>query len=306
MKIYFAPLEGITTYTYRNVHHDMFGMCDAYFAPFITPTANERLSAKNMRGILPQNNTATIRVQCLASSGEAFVTFTKRIVDLGYEEVNLNLGCPSGTVVNKGRGAGAFQDLTRLNQFLEYIFTYGACNISIKTRTGFSSHEEFERIMNIYNQYPVAELIVHPRFREEFYGGVPNKESFLLAYNTSCAKLCYNGDIFSREDYGSIMTQYPKLHGIMIGRGAVRNPAIFREIQGGAALTTEELLAFSAELERRYLPLLESQTNTLHKLKEVWAYVITNYPQEGKIAKAIKKAKTLGELHSAIQWLPSI
>ena len=111
MNLYFAPLEGITTYTFRNTHYEMFGGCDEYFAPFITPTENEKLSIKNMRDILPENNAKAPVVQALASSSAALVDFTERIKQMGYDEVNINFGCPSGTVVKKGRGAGALSGL---------------------------------------------------------------------------------------------------------------------------------------------------------------------------------------------------
>lgn len=306
MKLYFAPLEGITTYTYRNVHNEMFGLCDAHFAPFITPTDNERLTIKNLRGIMPETNAVNLRVQCLASSETAFVKFVKRVTELGYEEVNLNLGCPSGTVVSKGRGAGALRDLKRLDQFLRYIYEQASCKISIKTRTGFDSHNEFEGLIKLYNQYPVTELIVHPRARADYYQGAPRMESFDLAYSLCKTKLCYNGDIFTIEDYIKIAENYPKLDSVMIGRGAVKNPALFREIKGGKKLVTAELVAFSRELEKQYLPILHLEVNTLRKLKEVWTYAIENYPEEKKIAKAIKKSGRLSELNGVIQCLPEL
>ncbi len=306
MNIYFAPLEGITTYTYRNTHNEMFGMCDTYFSPFITPTDNERLSAKTLRSIMPVNNEVNLKVQCLANSGEAFVNLSKKIVKLGYDEINLNLGCPSGTVVKKKKGSGAFKDLEGLEKFLDYIFSNSLCPISIKTRTGFYSHNEFAGIMRIYNKYPVSELIIHPRVREEYYNGVPNMKSFDLAYNGSKFKLCYNGNIFNCEDYERIIRKYPMLNSVMLGRGAIRNPAIFREIKGGKRLTTEELICFSNELEKRYRVVLNSEINTLWKLKEIWIHMIENYPNEKKIAKTIKKVRNLTEFNNALNCLPEL
>ncbi len=306
MNLYFAPLEGVTTYTYRNVHNEMFGMCDSYFAPFITPTDNEKLSMKTMRDILPKNNSVKLKVQCLANSENAFVEFTKKVKELGYDEVNLNLGCPSGTVVKKSKGAGALRDLDRLREFLDYIFENSKTGISIKTRTGFYSHDEFTDIMEIYKDYPMTELIIHPRVREEYYNGTPNISAFEVAYSMDKLKLCYNGDIFSAYDYERIINKYPKLSGVMLGRGAIKNPAIFREIKGGARLKTAELVAFSNELERRYLVVLGSEVYTLHKLKEIWMHSIRNYPMEKKIFKAIKKSNKLSDLNNAINCLPEL
>ena len=302
MKLYFAPLEGITTYTYRNAHIEMFSGVDTYFAPFIVPTENERISAKTLRDILPENNNVKVTPQVLCSSGEAFCELAKKVRDLGYDEVNLNLGCPSGTVVKKKRGSGALKDTDELQRLLDYIFTNGNIKISLKTRTGFYSHEEFYDLIEIYNKYPLTELIVHPRVREELYSGVPNMDSFDIAYKNSVHKLCYNGDIVAVEDYERICTQYPELNAVMIGRGAIQNPAVFREIKGGEKIKTEELVKFSHTLEERYLDVLGCEHYTVHRLKEIWLYIMKNFP-DGKGAKAIKKANTLKDINDAVNKL---
>lgn len=306
MKLYFAPLEGITTYTYRNLHNEMFGMCDAYFAPFISPTDNEKLSTKNMRGILPLNNTVNLKVQCLANSATAFVEFSKKVIEYGYDEVNLNLGCPSGTVVKKNKGSGALKDLEKLDDFLCYIFSNSDLRISVKTRTGYYSHSEFKEILDIYNKYPIHELIIHPRIREEYYSGKPNMDSFSLAYSMNKGNIIYNGDIESVDDYNNIIVSYPEIKGVMIGRGAIKNPAIFREIKGGKKISTDELIKFSNELEKRYLIVLQSETYTLQKLKEIWSHSIKNFENQDKILKAINKSKKLSELNNAVNYLPII
>lgn len=302
MKLYFAPLEGITTYTYRNAHIEMFSGVDTYFAPFIVPTENERISVKTLRDILPENNNVKVTPQVLCSSGEAFCELAKKVRDLGYDEVNLNLGCPSGTVVKKKRGSGALKDTDELQRLLDYIFTNGNIKISLKTRTGFYSHEEFYDLIEIYNKYPLTELIVHPRVREELYSGVPNMDSFDIAYKNSVHKLCYNGDIVAVEDYERICTQYPDLNAVMIGRGAIQNPAVFREIKGGEKIKTEELVKFSHTLEERYLDVLGCEHYTVHRLKEIWLYIMKNFP-DGKGAKAIKKANSLKDINEAINKL---
>lgn len=306
MKLYFAPMEGITPYTYRNTHAEVFGGCDEYFAPFIVPTENERISRKTMRDILKKNNSAKIKPQVLCSSGEAFIRFVEKLKYPGYDEVNLNLGCPSGTVVKKMRGAGALKGPDALDRFLDFIFSNTDIKISIKTRTGFYSHDEFDELLKIFNKYPACELIVHPRIREEFYKGEPNIKSFEKAYNNSNHKLCYNGDIFSKEDFEKITSKYDRLNSVMIGRGAIKNPAIFREIKGGEKLKTSELVRFSGLLGERYMELLKSEVYTLHRLKEMWIYCMLNYPDEKKILKAVKKSNKLSELNDAINCLPEL
>ena len=306
MELYLAPMEGITTYTYRNTHAELFGECDAYYAPFIVPTDNEKLTLKTLRDIKPENNKVNLKAQVMCSSKKAFSEFVRKIKEIGYDEININLGCPSGTVVKKSRGSGALKDADALDEMLCGFFDEADIKISLKTRAGFYCHDEFENILKIYKKYPVSKLIVHPRVREEYYRGEPNLESFKKAYELFKSKLCYNGDIYSVSDYIKIREMFPDINSVMIGRGCVKNPAIFREIKGGKPLTTAELVNFSNTLEKRYLELFKSEINTLRKLKEIWMHAITNYPEEHKIIKAVKKSSKLCELNNAINSLPEL
>lgn len=307
MKLYFAPLEGITTYTYRNTHKEMFGECDAYYAPFINPSENEKISMKNLRDIMPEKNGGTsIRVQVLTNNAVSFLKFEDKVRELGYDEININLGCPSGTVVHKGRGAGFLADVDALDRFLDEIFSKSKSKISVKTRSGLLSGDEMDGLMQVYNKYPMSHLIVHPRARKDFYNGTPSKAVFERAYEVSSNKICYNGDILSVEDYNAICGEFPNLDGVMIGRGAIANPAIFREIKGGRRLTTAELIEFSERLIEKYLVVLGSETYTLQKLKEIWMYVMWNFPEEKKLLKAVKKANGLSDFRAAIKCLPNL
>lgn len=300
MKLYFAPLEGITTFTYRNTHSEMFGGVDCYFAPFITPSDNEKVNKKGIRDILPENNIPKVMPQVLVNSSMSFLKFCKKISEIGYKDININLGCPSSTVVRKGRGSGFLKEPDKLDAFFSEIFDDTDMSVSVKTRIGYSSSDEFEKLMEIYNSYPLSELIIHPRTREDFYKGTPDDGAFCTAYNNTKHNLCYNGDIFKKNDYESKISAFSNLKGIMIGRGAVSNPALFREIKGGKKLTTDELLEFSQRLADNYLAVLGSDIYTLHKLKEIWMYIMWRYPEEKKLLKSIKKSDSLREFMSVI------
>ncbi len=307
MKLSFAPLEGITNSIYRNTHNKFFGGCDEYYAPFIVPSDDERITKKSLKDILPENNSnCKLQVQVLTNKSDSFFKFEKVISDLGYNEVNINLGCPSGTVVSKGRGAGFLRDIDNLDKFLYEIYEKTNLKVSLKTRIGFYDGSEFEELLKIYNKYNVLKLIVHPRVREDYYKGTPDVKVFDFTYNNSVNPLCYNGNIFSVEDYKNIVEKYPDIEGVMLGRGAVSNPAIFREIKGGAKLRTEEFVSFTENLTENYMEVLKSETFTLHKLKEIWFYMINNYPNEKKVAKSIKKSQKLSEFLTALKNLPEI
>ena len=306
MNLYFAPMEGITSYTYRNAHFECFGGTDKYFAPFIVPTENERITLKTLRDLLPENNKAKVVPQVLANDGKVFGEFTEKLKYLGYDEINLNFGCPSGTVVKKSRGAGALKDLAALDRFLDDAFSNSDIKISVKTRTGFDSHDEFDKIMEVYNKYPISELIVHPRIREEYYKGSPNMESFEKAYNSTKTELCYNGDVWTKEIYDRIFAKYPNIKSVMLGRCAVKNPALFREISGGEKLKTKELIEFTNVLKERYMSLLKSEHYTFLRLKELWMLMVLNFEEEKKIVKAVKKSSKLSDFNVILAMLPEI
>jgi len=307
MKFYFAPMEGITTYTYRNAHAAQFGGCDGYFAPFITPSDNEKVSRKGLRDVVPEKNPGVpLSVQVLTNQVDSFLKFAYKVRALGYDEININLGCPSATVVRKGRGAGFLCEPESLDRFLEGIFEKSDMKISVKTRIGYTSPEEFDRLLTIYNRYPLSLLIVHPRTREEFYGGDPHYDVFTLAYQASKNPLCYNGDIFSKEDFRRIRAEFPDLDSVMLGRGALRNPALFREIQGGETLKTEELVTFTQALTENYYALLRSEAHTLQKIKEVWTNLGQNYPAEKKLTKVLKKANSLQDFMATVKCFPML
>ena len=307
MNTFFAPLEGITTYTYRTVHAEVFGHCDAYYAPFITPTDNEKLSLKTIRDIMPEKNEGTnLKIQVLSNTVSSFEKFCKKVSPLGYEEVNLNLGCPSNTVCKKGRGSAFLKEPEKLREFFEGVFASSDFKISVKTRIGFSSEEEFDRLFEIYSSFPISLLIIHPRTRMQMYKGAPDMITFDKAYSTYKGNLCYNGDINSLSDYNELVKTYPNLDSVMIGRGAISNPAIFREIKGGKRLESEELINFTDRLIEKYIPLLGSDTYTLHKLKEIWLYISQNYPGEKKILKSIRKSNKLTDFRSSLNNLPKL
>lgn len=311
MQIYYAPLEGITGYLYRNLYQEYFGTgIDKYFTPFIVPSGGGYTKHKSMRDILPENNEGMpIVPQLLSNNAEDFLILAEKIKELGYEEVNLNLGCPYRTVVSKGRGSGFLGKKQELKEFLDAIFEDcdGKMDISIKTRIGMQDLGEWEEILELYNRYPMKELIIHPRLQKEFYSGTPHKEAFELALAKSKNPLCYNGDIFTKEDYLDFTKQYPQVDKIMIGRGFLVNPGLYREITGGEPMTKEEFKAFHDRLYKEYRSYMGEDRNTHFKMKELWHYMqylfVTNKADvsaavggadAGKIGEAVGGADMAG------------
>ncbi|MFR8438472.1 MAG: tRNA-dihydrouridine synthase [Lachnospiraceae bacterium] len=201
MTLYFAPLEGVTDAVFRRIHHECFPGVSKYFIPFISPTQNLAFTSRDWAAIAPENNIGVPAVpQLLAKDAALFLWAAQALCDMGYPEVNLNLGCPSGTVTAKGKGSGLLADVPALERLLDGIFEKPPIPVSIKTRIGYARVEEWDRLLDVFARYPIHELIIHPRTRAEFYRGTPHADAFAKAYGTLGMPLCYNGDLFSEAD----------------------------------------------------------------------------------------------------------
>lgn len=294
MQYYLAPLEGITGYIYRNAFQKYFGGADACFSPFISPNMTLEMIPKEKRDVLPENNRSVNLIpQILTNNAEYFIATAKQLEQMGYATVNLNLGCPSKTVIGKKKGSGMLADLDFLDAFLEDIFEGSPIPISIKTRLGKADAEDFEEIMDIYNRYPVTELTIHPRVQTDFYRNTPNLEGFALGLEKSHCPVCYNGDICTVQDERRIRERFPQLDRIMIGRGILANPGLFRELRGEARLNKEELYDFTETLCADYEEVMSGEIPVLFKMKEIWVFLHTIFTDSEKYAKKIRKANSL-------------
>lgn len=301
MKIYFAPLDGVTGFIYRNAFADFFGGPDKYFAPFISPCHNPKLKGKEIKDLLPENNHEKVNLvpQIMANNPEYFIKGARQIAEMGYKEVNLNAGCPSGTVVPKGRGAGFLKDTYLMEKFFDEVFSKTDLKISVKTRIGITDSSEFEDIMDVYNKFPFEEVIVHPRTRVQLYGGEPDMDAFDYAYKVSKNSLCYNGNIFTVEDYDKVCSTY-NIDSIMLGRGLLRNPGLINEIKGNDAVSKETLRAFHDRLYSDFTEEMSSDKHLLNKMIEMWNYLSFMFEEQHKCAKMIRKAQNVYKYEKAV------
>lgn len=300
MNYYFAPMEGITGYIYRNAHRKFFKDVDVYYTPFIVPTQNRELSSREKNDILPEHNEGIRTIpQIMTNNWEGFVWTALELKKYGYEEVNLNLGCPSKTVVSKHRGSGFLAVPDQLDQFLDQIFSIDM-KISIKTRIGKDSPEEFYRLMEIYNQYPLAELIIHPRIQTDFYRNTPNWDMFEMAVSVSKNPVCYNGDIFNPSDCERLIQTFPSVDRIMLGRGLVANPMLAGEIKGKGRLEKNQLKAFHDQILSGYQETISGDRNLLFKMKELWAYMLQSFENGEKHGKKIQKSQNFFDYKAAV------
>ena len=328
MNIYFAPLEGITGYSYRNAHHRLFTGIDRYYTPFVAPNYTHHFKGKEMADVAPENNAGLPLVpQILSNRPEDFLWAAGELYERGCREINLNLGCPMPTVVRKKRGAGQLADLDALDRFLEEICAgmdreYGlrtdtaataSCpdpagqapglRFSVKTRIGVEDASHAADLLTIYNRYPICELTVHPRTQKDMYKNTPDLDVFAMFLEGSAHPVVYNGDICSAEDLAALRDRFPKVDAIMIGRGLITNPALARELRGGDRLRKTELRSFHDALYDEAVRTLPGTVPILGRMKELWFYMGTNFRDAERYLKEIRKSGTLVQYRAAVRTL---
>lgn len=321
MKTCFAPLEGITGFIFRNTYHEFYGGIDEYYTPFISVNQTRKLKKRELEDLLPENNRVPRLIpQILANNTEDALAYIRMIQEIGYDTVNLNMGCPSGTVVAKGKGSGMLRDLKVLDNFLESLF-YGLSTqffepvkLSVKTRIGIRDMEEAPMVLSVLAKYPIHEVILHPRLQKDFYKVPVHKEVVSSWQQTLTAPMIYNGDLNTPRDVQDICQSYPDLQGIMLGRGLLWHPSMLNSYVEARNNTTEipsvcppedpkKLKAFHDTLVARMLETMQEPNNVLHRMKELWFYMGCNYPDATKTLKAIKKARNMQEYQLAVRSL---
>ena len=300
MNYYFAPMEGITGYIYRNAHAKVYKGINKYFSPFISPVAKKDMKLKERNDILPENNEGYDLVpQILTNKAADFIRIAKILQDdYGYQEVNLNVGCPVRTVVSKKKGSGFLAYPMQLDCFLDEVFEALEMKISVKTRLGMTDDEEFDELLEIYNKYPLEELIIHARVQADYYKNKPHLEAFKKAFSKSKNPVCYNGDLFTLEDVQNFQSQFPDVNTVMIGRGLLTNPGLLDE-----HATKEQFMKFYHLVYEGYQSVLSGDTHVLYKMKELWCYMGDLFPEGKKVLKKIKKASKLADYDAAVREL---
>ncbi len=298
-----APMEGLTGFVWRRVHSSVFGAADAYYTPFVTPTMEPRFTDRQLRELAPGVNAGrNVIPQLLTRRAEDFIWAANALRDMGYREVNLNLGCPAGTVVAKGKGSGFLRTPADLAEFFRAVFDrVHGIDISVKTRIGWSEESEFEALADLYAHFPISRLIVHPRLKSDQYKGVARKAVLDRAYARLPMPVGYNGDILTSADVASVCARYPGVREVMIGRALMADPALIRKAKGGRAATREDLFDFLDALFEAYSSAFGSRKNALMRMKEYWFFMLGMFEGTEPYEKAIFKAKGEQEFFAALK-----
>ena len=315
-KIYLAPMEGITTYIYRNALAKYYGGIDKYYTPFLTAS---HLKGRELRDVHPDNNKDINLVpQILTNDSELFLQISEQLIALGYKEININLGCPSGTVTSKGRGSGFLNYPDKLDAFLDEISNGleklgNGIKLSVKTRIGYEFLSEWDDILEVYKKYHFSELIIHPRLREEFYTGEIHMDEFLKAFNciSNNTTIVYNGDIVDKTSFSNRLehiTVYEQDTPVMIGRGVIMNPELpikLKEVSDENNASVKTLKSFLNEITENYCKEMANEKQVVMKMKELWTYLSMGLSLDKKQLKEIHKTNKLSEYKSVQQMILS-
>ncbi|MDY3280898.1 tRNA dihydrouridine synthase [Dysosmobacter sp.] len=301
MRLYAAPMQGVTTHRFRALHAELFGGIDRYYTPFFSPTGEHRVTERDRRDLTPEHNDlARVVPQIMARRPEDFLWAAELLRGMGYREVNLNLGCPSGTVTGKGKGAGLLRDPAALAVFFETV--YGALPdfpVSVKTRLGFREEDEFDGLLAVYNRFPIAELTIHARVREDFYKRPARLEAFARALPRVQAPVCYNGDLVTAADVTAFQDRFPAVEAVMLGRGLIADPALGRKLRGGPTASREEIAAFTRRLYEGYRADYGDDNPAAQRMKELWFFLIRLFGENEKLAKKMRRAAHPWEYEAA-------
>jgi len=304
-KIYFAPLQESTDYIYRSAHAKFFGGVDKYFAPYIVRQNDGTVKTSHLRDIKSENNLNYPLVpQILAGNSEDFIFLATLLQDSGYKEINWNLGCPYPMVTNKGLGSGLLPFPDRIKSILEASLPKINCSISIKMRSGLQSHDEIFKIIDVLNEFPLNEIILHPRFGKQLYRGEADEMIFAEVHKTLKHPLVYNGDIDSMEKLNRLNQRYGDITTWMIGRGVLKNPFFALLLKTGVIPEKEKQLEilrnFHDEIFLKYSNFLNGSSHILMRMEKFWSYFSFAFPDQHKTFKRIKKASNLVKYEAAV------
>ncbi len=297
MKLFLAPIQGMTIAYYRNLYSELFGGIDAYYAPFIATTGVRKSSTSLFKDIDKEFNNKNIEVvpQLLGNNADDFKYFAKKIVDRGYKEINWNIGCPFPTVTKKKKGSGILPHPDMIKNFLDEVCLDESFDLTVKLRLGLNNLEEGMKVIELLNDYPLKGVMIHGRTGAQKYEGTVDLDAFETMYSKSKHEMTYNGDIFTVEDFKKIQARFPNINNFMIGRGALIDPFLPAAIKGVILSDDQKILKikeFHDSAYNHYKSILSGDKHLCDKMKEFWAYTSVNIDQDGKFMKKIRKCKT--------------
>ncbi len=303
IKISLAPLQGLTDYIFRNTFNKYFTGIDLSYSPFLRTEKGEIKKSK-LKDVLPENNKGLKLIpQVLTNNSKDFLYIVRILNDMGYDEINWNLGCPFPMVVKQDMGSGMLQYPERIKQILNEIFPIINCKLSIKMRNGYDNDKSILEILPILNDYKLTEIIIHPRTGNQMYKGSVNLDIFKQCLKISSHNISYNGDINNIENFQHFHNILPEINSIMIGRGILANPFLASQIKElEQPDNKKEIISkFHDSLFEQYCSALSGDSHIINKMIPLWEYLSTSFTNSKKVFKTIKKSNKLNKYELTIR-----
>jgi len=305
IKIYQAPLQGATDFDFRKALAESFGGIDKYFIPYLSYGKGREIKKSQLREVFPENNgVLPVVPQVLFSDQAELFDLVSILIDYGYAEINLNLGCPYPMATNKGRGAAWLEKPEALSEILQQLYAKAfPAKFSVKMRAGMKDDQDAKAIFSVLNQFSLEEIIFHPRTASQMYDGKANPQLFAEAISEVKHPMVYNGDIFSVTDFQELQTLLPEQNSWMIGRGLLTNPALAAQLKGEVfepkALRIK-MREFHDQLLEGYSARLQGDAHIVMKMSQFWAYFSESFENPHKAMKLVKKSSSLLKYNAAV------
>ena len=294
--VYSAPLQGFTEAAWRNAHARVFGGVEAYFTPFVRLEKGEVRNKDRREVSVLQNSVGHLVPQLIASERDEFIQLVRFLVSEGYSEVDVNMGCPFPLLTKRGKGSGILAHPEKVSDVLAAMAEFPDVSFSVKMRLGFTDADEWRTVLPLLNKSVVQQVTLHPRIGKQQYKGNPDMDSFAAFYDLCQLPLIYNGDLMNLSQIQAIISQFPRLKGVMLGRGLLANPSLALVVRDGVVLDEASLYAQVGEMHQlmydQFCRQIEGgEAQLLQKMKTMWEYLLPD--MEKKARKAILKSTRL-------------
>ena len=301
-----SPLQGFTDFRFRNSFHKYFGGIDTFFSPYIRLNGKFVVKPAYERDILPKNNLdINVIPQIMTNDAEEFLFVAKYVQELGYNELNWNLGCPYPMVTNRGMGSGLIKDFEKVDTILERVHNESDITVSMKMRMGYENSEEILDTLPILDKYPIKNIAIHARTGKQLYKGGVDLDAFQTCLDHAKHKIYYNGDITSVTVFRDLQERFPSIDHWMIGRGLIADPFLPQMIKDDTLEYPDDRFEVFGKFHDTLYDQFEnslSGNKHLHiKMLSFWEYFAQSFPESRKVLKKIKKAKSAGHYEEAVR-----
>ncbi len=308
MVLHSSPLQGFTDFRFRNAFNKYFDGVDVFYSPYIRLKGKLEIKPSNKRDILPENNIGVnVIPQIITKDAKEFLFVAKYVQELGYKELNWNLGCPYPMVAKRSLGSGLLKEPQLIEQVLERVVAESDIEVSVKLRLGYEVKDEIFSVLPILNKFPLKNVAIHPRLGKQLYNGDVDLDTFRLCTEKVTNKIVYNGDIYSIQRFKELQNQFPDITEWMIGRWIISDPFLPGMIKRNSIEypqnRIETFYAFHELLLQQYGAALSGANHLLMKMYQFWEYFILAFPNSKKGLKKIKKAKSIKAYEEAVKGI---